>query len=352
MGPSSYQPLLEVIRGETVESIHFGAIAAVDADGQLLAWYGDPDTVTFTRSSAKPFQALPFIESGGAEAYRLIPQEIALLCASHSGTDEHVQVLKSIQAKTRVKEEELLCGVHEPYHQPTAEAMRARGEQPTPNRNNCSGKHTGMLAYTRLLKLEPTPKITYVDMLHPIQQDILRAVAEISDIAADQIKLGIDGCSAPVFALPLRNAALAYARLCDPADLPPTRAAACRTIYAAMTAYPNMVGGPTSFDTRLMEAAEGRVLSKGGAEGFLAMGLPPGTLGRGSRGVGIVFKVADGDLSGRVRPAVALEILRQLGAASSPVFEKLVDYGPQFIVYNRRHLAVGRVRPCFSLERA
>ena len=352
MKSSSYLPLLDVLRGEEVESIHFGAIAVVDAAGSLLAWYGDPDVVTFTRSSAKPFQALPFIENGGQAFYRLSAKEVALICASHSGTDEHVQAIKIIQSKTGVKEEELLCGVHDPYHAPTLEAMRARGEKATANRNNCSGKHTGMLAYAHMLNLEPNPKITYLDMAHPVQQNILRAVAEMSGIAQEQIKIGIDGCTAPVFALPLRNAALAFARLCDPVDLPPARAVACRAIYTAMTSNPQMVGGPESFDTRLMEAAEGSLLCKGGAEGFLAMGLPPGTLGGGSRGVGIVLKVADGDLNGRARPAVALEVLRQLKAVKPQVLTKLVEYGPQFIVYNRRRLAVGRARPSFTLERA
>ena len=138
-------------RGDIVESVHFGAIAAVDSTGKLVAWYGDPDLLTFTRSSAKPLQALPFLESGGMSYFDLTLQEVALLCASHSGTDEHMAVIQSIQAKTGVRESDLMCGVHTVYDRKTAEAMRERGETPTPNRHNCSGKHTGMLAFARLL---------------------------------------------------------------------------------------------------------------------------------------------------------------------------------------------------------
>lgn len=145
-----YAPLFELTRGKTVESIHFGAIAVSDVAGNLLAWYGDAQAVTFLRSSAKPFQALPFIEQDGQSYFHLTPKEIALICSSHSGTDEHVATVKGIQDKTGVKEADLLCGVHPVYDLETARSMQQRGEEPTPNRHNCSGKHTGMLAYSRM----------------------------------------------------------------------------------------------------------------------------------------------------------------------------------------------------------
>jgi L-asparaginase II len=363
MNGYAYQPILELTRGEIVETVHFGALAVVDALGNLLTSYGDPATVTYLRSSAKPFQAVPFIESGGQGAFGLTSREVAIICASHSGTDEHVQTVVDIQSKTGVSEAELMCGVHMPSHLPTFEALRKRGEQPTPNRHNCSGKHTGMLASIHLKRMrgEHIPvDIPYIDIQHPLQQEILNTFAEMCDVEVEQVSIGIDGCSLPNFAVPLKNAAYAFARLCDPSQLASARAAACRTITGSMTANPNMVGGPDSFDTRLMIACGGRILCKGGAEGYQALGLLPGALGPGSPALGITIKISDGDLGahsraqgdphGRARPAVTLEILRQLGALSSQELEILAEYGPTFSIHNWRKLKVGEARPCFSLS--
>jgi L-asparaginase II len=358
----TYQPIFQLTRGKIIESLHFGAIAVVEPSGRLVAWYGDPELVTFTRSSAKPFQALPFIENGGASTYGLIQREIALLCASHSGTDEHVAVVRSIQAKTGVSESDLLCGIHAPYHKETADAMRARGEKPTPNRNNCSGKHTGMLAYAKMLGFPPDPDgLPYIDPDHPVQHMILDKFAEMCDLSVDDIQIGIDGCSAPNFAVSLRSFALAFARLCDPEGLPKARAAACHTITSAMLTNPDMIGGPDSFDTHLMQAAQGRVVCKGGAEGYQAFGVMPGALQPGSPALGIAFKISDGDLkghnrpaddpTGHVRPAVTLEILRQLGVFDTQDLAKLSQYGPEFPVENRRKVIVGWASPCFTLKR-
>lgn len=351
MPTSPYAPILSLTRGETVESIHFGAIAVVNPQNELVASYGDPETITFLRSSAKPFQAMPFVMHGGVETYHLTPEELSLICASHSGTDEHVAVARSIQAKTGVQETDLLCGVHGLSHKPTVEAMQKRGEKLTPNRHNCSGKHTGMVAFSRLLSLpyslEDHP---YIELDHPIQKEIVQNFAEMCNLSVEQVRLGIDGCSAPNFAVPLRSAALAFARLCDPSDLPERKAQACRKIFSAMTSYPNMVGGPDSFDTHLMQAAGGKIVCKGGAEGYQAMGVAAGAAGPGSPALGITFKISDGDHNGRARPAVALSILSQLGVITSKELETLADYGPTFNIYNWRKLLVGKAEPCFSLH--
>ena len=190
MLPDSFQPMIEVTRGSLVECVHFGSLAIVDANGKLVASYGNPQTVTFLRSSCKPFQALPFIEIGGAETYELSDREIALMCSSHSGTDEHVKVVKEMQRKIGVSEKDLMCGTHTPIHAATAAALVAKGEKPTANRNNCSGKHTGMLAHA-LLRHVTTEN--YIDLNHPIQQTILKTVSELFDLPTDQIGVGIDG---------------------------------------------------------------------------------------------------------------------------------------------------------------
>jgi L-asparaginase II len=343
-----YQPVFEVTRGKIVESIHFGAAAVVDSHGRLLAQLGDPQAVTFLRSSAKPFQALPFIERGGHEAFGLDAREVAIMCASHSGTDEHVATLKAMQAKIGIGLDDLQCGMHYPFHEPTSDAMKVRGEHPTPYRHNCSGKHTGMLAHAKLRNM---PLETYLDLNHPVQESIVQAFAEMCDMPAENVELGIDGCSAPNFAAPFYHAALGYARLCDPFGLAPERVAACRTIASAMTAHPDMVAGPERLDTALMEVGAGRILSKTGAEGYQAIGLLPGALGADSPGIGIAIKISDGDPSSRARNGVALAILKALGALSDSQFEQLAEFGPQKQIYNYRKISVGEMRPAFLLER-
>jgi L-asparaginase II len=306
---------------------------------------------------------MPFLENGGMEKYGLTLQEVALLCASHSGTDEHMLVLRSIQAKTGVHESDLLCGTHIVYDRKTAEAMRERGEEPTPNRHNCSGKHTGMIAFSRMLGISLEPeRMPYIDPNHPVQRKILATLAELSNLRPEEINLGIDGCSAPNFALPLQNTALAFARLCQPDGLPEKRVETCRLITKAMLTYPDMIGGPDNFDTALMQAGQGKVICKGGAEGFQAFGIMPGAIKPGSPALGVAFKVSDGDLKGhnfpagdprgRVRPAVTLEILRQMGAFTTQDLEKLAEFGPEFPVENWRKLKVGEASPCFELKKA
>jgi len=358
-----YLPVIHLTRGDVVESIHFGAAAVVDAQNNLTAWYGDPQVVTFLRSSAKPFQALPFIENGGAEKFGLIPREIALLCSSHSGTDDHKAVVEGIQAKTGVRESDLLCGVHTPLHAKTVEAMRERGETVTSNRHNCSGKHTGMVAYARLKGLPfGLADQPYIDFNHPIQQEIRQTFAEMCGLNFGDVHVGVDGCSAPNFAVPLRNAAYGFARMCDPSGLPEKRTAACRKIIPAMIANPDMVGGPDSFDTHLMQTLKGKVVSKGGAEGYQAMGVLPGAMGPGSPALGITFKISDGDLGshtsgrgdshGAARPLVAVEILRQLGVITPQELAELAGYGPTFRIENYRHIHAGDAYPAFVLNRA
>jgi len=343
---SHYLPMIELTRGSIVESVHYGAAAVVDSHGTLLASFSDPNTVTFLRSSAKPFQALPFIEMGGDKAFNLTDREIALICASHSGTDEHVAVVQGMQQKIGVSEKNLLCGTHSPSHQPTAKAMLLRGEEPTPNRHNCSGKHTGMLAQAVLRHL---PLEDYINIHHPVQQTILNTFAEMCGLPVDQVVVGIDGCSAPNFAVPLRLAAWGFARLCDPNQLTSARAQACRSITRAMTQNSDMVGGPGRFDTLIMNLAEGRILTKGGAEGYQGIGLMPGALYPVSPALWIAIKISDGDSGGRAVPCSAVELLRQLGALSKQEQAALETFGPHHL-YNYRALQVGDIHPCFKLD--
>jgi L-asparaginase II len=346
---SNFIPVAEYTRGPIVESIQIGAAAIVDNQNRLVANLGNPHTVTYPRSSAKPFQVLPLIEDGGTEAFDLTDQEIAIMCASHSGTDKHVAVLQALQPRIGIGTEDLLCGVHPPLNKDSAKALLLRGEEPNPLHENCSGKHTGMLANAKLHNL---PKEDYINPEHPLQKTILKTVAEMMDLSVDEIILGTDGCSAPVFAMPLTNVALGFARLCDPADLPKKRANALRHIARAMTAHPDMVAGPERIDTILMRAFEGKIVSKIGAEGYLALGIMPGVISPDSPALGITLKIADGDLTGRARPLVMLEILRQLGVPFTPAQEEALAAFDARPVQNWRKLEVGQIRTCFQLKKA
>jgi L-asparaginase II len=337
---AGYEPLVEATRGGIVESLHLGALAAVDSEGNLLASYGDPDLVTFPRSSMKPFQVLPFVERDGVEHFGLNDEELAIMCASHSGTDEHVRVLKSLHEKVGIGPGDLQCGVHWPTDRETALDMRTRGEEPTSYRHNCSGKHSGMLAHARLrgLSLE-----NYLAPVHPVQQSIRETVAEMCGLHPDDMIFGIDGCSAPVYAMPLSSFAWATARLMDPVDLDTTTQLASQKVIRAMNAYPTMVAGPGQVDTVLMQVMQGKVISKGGAEGFQLLGIKPGALATGSKGIGICFKIADGDTNRRATHLILAEFLKALGFGAEMDSQAYAPFNRP-VIKNFRGIEVGRLR--------
>jgi L-asparaginase II len=348
--------LFEVTRGDVVESVHYGSIAVVDSSGTLISSYGDPKAVAFLRSSAKPFQVLPFVEGGGVEYFGFTPRELSISCASHEGSDLHVQTVEGIQKKVGVDEHFLQCGVHMPGDVDAFKSLIVQNKQPTPNQNNCSGKHTAMLAYAKMRNLSLE---NYLDINHPIQQEILTTFAAMSQLPVNEIQLGTDGCSAPNFAIPLYHAALAMARLCDPREFSAERASACRKITSAMTAYPEMISAYGEFDEQLMRAGDGKIICKRGAEGYQIIGLLPGVLRADAPGIGIALKVSDGDPSRtaldltdstRVRPAVTLEVLRQLGALSPEQQENLDSFGPVKPIKNHRGIVTGQSRPAFKLS--
>jgi L-asparaginase II len=350
---TSIYPILELTRGSIVESTHLGSIAVVNSTGKLLHSYGDPDTVAFLRSSAKPFQALPFVEQGGVEHFGFTQKELAISCASHETSQMHLDTIKAIQEKIGIRESHLQCGGHLPGDANKLRQVIKEDIKPTPNFNNCSGKHTAMLAFAKMRGL---PLENYLDFDHPIQKEILKTFSEICGIEMDKIEPGIDGCSAPNFAMPLFNAALGMARMCAPHDLSETRAAACKKITAAMTAHPEMISNYGEFDCELMKVGEGEIITKRGAEGFQIIGLMPGLYGE--HGVGIAIKVTDGDSSrmndnlersARVRPAVTLETLRQLNVLSEKQLGSLANFGPEKILKNYAGLVTGGLKPVFTL---
>src|SRR6266850_5292463 len=284
--------VVEVWRGPIVESRHRGHIAAVTGAGKMVAGLGAPDTVTFLRSSGKPFQALPLLTSGAADRFGFTVQEIAIACGSHSGEPGHVETVRSILGKIGVDESALKCGVHEPFSAEVARELARKQKPPNVLQNNCSGKHAGMIALARHVG---APTEDYDQWTNPVQQMIGRAVAQFSDVPVEKIAIGTDGCGVPVFGISVRAMALMYARLVwPPADFDePTRDAAQR-IVRAMISFPEMIGGTKSrLDTELIKAGHGRLISKIGAEGVYTIGVLPSS--DWPRGLGFALKIEDGD---------------------------------------------------------
>ena len=341
------EPLVEVTRGAITESRHRGHVVAVEPDGRIVAHLGAPETVTFLRSSAKPHQAIPLITSGAADRFGFSEKEIALACASHSGEPMHTEVVASMLKKIGLRPEALKCGTHEPFSPEETKKLREGGEAPNVLQNNCSGKHAGMLALAIHLG---APTENYYEASHPVQLAIGIIVSQFSDIAIEDISVGIDGCGVPVFGVTVKAMALMYARLVSPPnDLDEQTKAACGRIVSAMTTYPELIGGSTDrLDTEMMRAAKGRLISKVGAEGVYTVGVLP--CDDWPRGFGLALKIEDGD-DHRARPTVVIESLRQLGVLVDESLEAVARYA-FFPVLNRRGDVVGEVTPEFQLQRA
>lgn len=341
------ESLVEVRRGSITESRHRGHIIAVDADGQQVARLGVPEMLTYLRSSAKPFQSLPLVSSGAASRFGFTEKEVAIACASHNGEPIHTEAVAGMLRKIGLDASALKCGVHEPFSTEEAARLRERGEKPNVLHNNCSGKHTGMLALALHLN---APTETYDEPSNPVQLMIGRTIEQFSGVPLEDIAVGVDGCGAPVFGVTVRAMALMYARLVLPPESWPTETRdAARRIVSAMTAYPEMIGGRAErLDTVLMRATDGGVVSKVGAEGVYTAGVLPSA--RWPRGLGLAFKIEDGE-DRRARPTVVIEALRQLGVLDEAALQELAPYR-SFTIRNHRGDEVGEVRAKFELERA
>ncbi len=308
---------IESWRGSIVESRHRVHVAVVDADGRLVARAGDPDLVTFWRSAAKPFQALPLVADGAADRFGLTSEELAIACASHSSEPRQVKLVRAFLKKVGCGERALLCGPHPPLSEGVAKDYQTRGVRLTAVYSNCSGKHTGMLA---LARHHGWPTEFYTRPEHPVQQRCVEEVSRWTDIPAQRLGTATDGCGVVCYALPIRNMALAYAKLAI-ADFglriadstagssirnPQTT---IRNIREAMLRHPDLIAGEGRPCTDLMRAHPGRVLAKVGAEGVYSALIVP-------EGLGITLKVEDGN-SAAAALAIAA-VLVGLGVKPQP----------------------------------
>lgn len=276
--------LVEVTRGNLVESRHRGLVVVVDGDGKVVFSQGDIDAGVFPRSACKAMQGLPFIESGAADAYGFGNKELALACSSHNGEPEHAALAGTMLAAAGVDESVLECGAHWSFEQPVL-IGQARGlDHPTALHNNCSGKHAGFICAAchtgKDLK-------GYVRYEHPVQAEIRGVMESLTGAALATDNCGVDGCSIPTYAVPLKSLAHGFARMATGTGLAPERAKASRRLIEACMAEPFYVAGTKRACTRLMETAPGRIFAKTGAEGVFCAAIP-------EQGIAIALKCEDG----------------------------------------------------------
>jgi L-asparaginase II len=322
---------VESLRGDRVESVHPVSAVVVDARGDLLAAAGDQDLVTFWRSAAKPFQALPLVADGAADRWGFGADAIALACASHSSEPGHLSLAASMLARAGHAEADLACGPHVPLSPDVAALVAREGRTLTPLWSNCSGKHAGMLA---LASYHGWPTAGYQRAAHRVQERILVEVSRWTGTPQDAVGQAMDGCTAVCFALPLSAMALGYARLAASEDPSGVR------IREAMMAHPWLVGGTGRPCSDIMAAAPGMVFAKIGAEGVYCAGIP-------GAGLGVALKVEDGDM--RCAPIALLSVLQQVAARISSRLAGALEAPDvarhaEVIIRNTRDEATGYLR--------
>jgi L-asparaginase II len=318
-----------VTRGATVESHHRVHAAVVDPKGALIASAREPMLVAHWRSCAKPFQVMPLLESGGFDRIRWGDDELALACGSHGGEPEHVAIAEAMLGAIAMEEGDLACGPHDPLAQRGVKFLRESGKRPRRVHNNCSGKHAAMLAHAHT---SGWAAVGYERRDHQVQRDCLARVATWTGVEESRIAQAVDGCGVVEFALPLASMALAYARFADSARRSheiPSR------IAHAMQTRPFLVGGSDRFDSALIEATEGRVIAKIGAEGVHSIAII-------DDGIGIALKVEDG--AQRAQFPAVLRVLQHLGALPAELPPRLAEYTHRPL-RNTRGEVVGEVRP-------
>jgi L-asparaginase II len=325
--------VVEVLRGDVVEARHTVHVAVADAHGRVVARAGNGNGLTYYRSAAKPFQALPLVEEGIVRRFGISLPELALCCASHEGEPEHVATARSILSKIGIDEALIRCGSQLPFGADASQELLMLGGQAMPIHNNCSGKHAGMLALAVGMGWNP---VDYHLPGHPVQDRMLREILRWTGLGETEVATGVDGCGVVCFAVPLFQIAKSFARFSvaaadneGPAE-----------IVRAMTTHPFMVGGTGRACTQVIEAAAGKAFVKLGAEGTYIGGIP-------ASGLGFAIKVEDG---GRRAVEVALvKVLEELGVLTEAAVTAISHHGNP-IVYNTRGEAVGEIRPAFHLE--
>lgn len=327
--------LVNVMRGEVVESRHAGAVAVVDADGRSVLTLGDVERPVFPRSAIKVIQALPLIESGAADRYGFGAEELALACASHGGEPGHVEVAARMLKSAGLEVSALKCGTHWPLNSASSQALARSGGMATALHNNCSGKHSGFLCACCVMGADTA---TYTDPSHPIQREVKATLENFAGVTLGEDLRAIDGCAVPTWAMPLSALACAFARIGTGAGFAPKRAKALSRLRAAVAEKPWYVAGTGRFCTEVMRAFGARIFVKTGAEGVFCAALP-------EQGLGIAVKCDDGTT--RAAEVMVAAILERLlvSDADRMALERFVRPA----IKNWNGQTVGRIGPVAPL---
>ncbi len=327
------EPLVvNVLRGQQIESCHRVIAVIADPDGKVLEAWGDPGRLVFPRSSVKAMQALPLIETGAADHFSLSDEEIALACGSHGGAPEQVTRLERWLNRMGLSEAGLECGIQWPMDSASADALRNKGEIPRKIHNNCSGKHMGFLATAIYLN---EPLNGYIGIKHPVQRRVMLVLQELTGFEPPAEAFAIDGCGIPTIAVPIRALAMAAARIAKPKDLSPKRRAAIERIRRSIAAAPDLIAGQGRLDTVLTRMFGEDALVKSGAEGVFLAALP-------KIGLGIALKVEDG--AKRAADVAATTLLRHVGIIDTDKAKELAKFFST-LVNNSLDVTVGEIKP-------
>lgn len=338
--------LVELLRGDVLESRHRGALAVVDADGGIVHALGDIERPVFPRSAVKALQALPLVASGAADRLGLTDEELALACASHRGEPAHVRTASAMLAKAGLDAAALECGAHWPGNEAASRALAAAGGAPSALHNNCSGKHAGFLCVGCLMAAGRDVRgfvRGYVQAEHPVMREVSAAIEAATGCRLADAPRGTDGCSIPTFGIPLRRLAHGFARFGSGVGLGDEHARAARRLRAAVASAPFFVAGSGRFDTRVMERLRERVFCKVGAEGVYCAALP-------ERGLGVAIKIDDGNTAraAEVTMAAVIEAFVALDDADAAFMRTLSDA----TLANWNGIEVGHLRATASLRQA
>lgn len=293
--------LVEVKRGGVLESFHRGVICIVNQDNKIVYSIGDTKQICFPRSALKFFQQIPLLCSDAVEHFGFTEKEIALFCGSHNGEKQHIETVRSILNKIGLDESYLMCGPQMPTLKEDQYELIKGNLQALRIHNNCSGKHAGFLAYC---VYKNWPLDNYIDPSHPLHLEILDVIADFHEYPKELIQQGIDGCSAPIFAFPVYNQAIAYKNLISPIRFDESVQKACKTMVDAIVHYPEMIAGEKRYCTDLMRQSEGKLIGKTGADGVYSIGIRDLNLG-------VCIKVDDGKMGPQYN--IAQAVIEQLG---------------------------------------
>lgn len=303
--------LAEFVRGNAVENLHRGAFCVADAEGTTIASQGDIDRLIFPRSAIKSLQALAIFRSGADLKFALTDKDLAIACASHHAQAEHVDVVGAFLDRIAQSVSDLECGAHVPTNKDARNQMKSQGATPTAIHNNCSGKHSGMLAVAQALTLSPKG---YISSNHPVQQLVKSCVEAVIGTKLTEDACGTDGCSIPTYAAPLRNFAQGFAKLASGQNLDTADAIAGKRLFDAMTSYPSLVAGSNAADTVIMEAFGDNVVLKIGAEGVFCGAIR-------DKGWGFALKCDDGNM--KAAEAMVAGLLSSIASPSAKQREVL-----------------------------